>query len=151
MFNLCIEAYKVLQETVPGLQMVLVCGPRIDPEELDLPTGVEAYGYVSNLIELFAASDLAVIQLGLSSAMELIALEKPFIYFPIPEHFEQDELAKRFKRRNIGVDMSVTSATAEGLAEEILDNLSKEVSYPVTSFDGAKNAAIAIKELITKR
>jgi len=148
MFNLCIEAYKILIEKVHGLQMVLVCGPRIDPGSLDLPAGVEAYGYVSNLVELFAASDLAIIQLGLSSAMELIALEKPFIYFPIPQHFEQYQLAKRFNRRNIGVDMSVTSATAEALAKAILDNLSKEVSYPITNFDGAKNAAKAIKELL---
>jgi len=151
MFNLCIDSYKILEEKVPGLQMVLVCGPRMDPEELDLPSGVKAYGYVSNLIELFAACDLAIIQLGLSSAMELIALEKPFIYFPIPQHFEQDELAKRFNRRNIGVDMSVTSATVEALAKAILDNLSKEVRYPITNFNGAKNAALAIKELTINR
>jgi hypothetical protein len=46
-------------------------------------------------------------------------------------------LAKRFKRRNIGVDISVTSVTAEALAKEILNNLSQEVSYPITNFDGA--------------
>jgi len=151
MFNLCIEAYKILIEKVPSLQMVLVCGPRIDPESLDLPAGVEAYGYVSNLVELFAACDLAIIQLGLSSAMELIALEKPFIYFPIPQHFEQYQLAKRFNRRNIGLELSVASATAEELVNMILINLSKEVSYPDTNFNGAKKAALAIKKLITNR
>ena len=31
LLELCGEAYSLLQEALPGLQLVLICGPRIDP------------------------------------------------------------------------------------------------------------------------
>jgi UDP:flavonoid glycosyltransferase YjiC (YdhE family) len=129
--------------------MVLVCGPRINPSELDIPKGVVAYGYASNLIEHFAACDLGIIQLGLSTSMELIALQKPFIYFPIPQHFEQNDLANRLSRRGIGVGMSVTSATPDTLADTMLDSLSVKVNYTIKNFDGAKNAATYIRGILS--
>jgi len=151
LLKLCVESYKILKERVPGLQMVLVCGPRINPQELDIPSGVLAYGYVPNLIEHFATCDLAIIQIGLSTSMELISLQKPFIYFPIPQHFEQDDLANRLKRRSIGVGMSIKSVSADTLANTILDNLHAKVDYSLKNFDGAKNAAKHIQELLMQK
>jgi UDP:flavonoid glycosyltransferase YjiC (YdhE family) len=149
LLKLCLESYKILEKKVPGLQMALVCGPRINPSELDIPKGVVAHGYVSNLIEHFAACDLGIIQLGLSSSMELIALQKPFIYFPIPQHFEQDDMANRFRRRGVGFEMSIKSATPDTLANTIMDKINLKVNYPIKNFNGAKNAAKYIKELIS--
>ena len=72
-----------------------MCTFRINPQRLDVPSGVVVYGYVPNVIDYFAACDVVVLQPGLSSTMEIIALQKPFIYFPIPQHFEQYEFAKK--------------------------------------------------------
>ena len=36
-----------------------------------------------------AACDLAVVQGGLTTTMELTAVGRPFLYFPLANHFEQ--------------------------------------------------------------
>ena len=58
----------------PGLRMVVVTGPRIDPA-LALPAaeGLEVRGYVPDLYRHLAACDLAVVQGGLTTTMELTA------------------------------------------------------------------------------
>ena len=43
-----------------------------------------------DLYRHLAACDLAVVQGGLTTAMELTANQRPFIYFPLKHHFEQN-------------------------------------------------------------
>ena len=43
-----------------------------------------------DLYRHLAACDLAVVQGGLTTAMELTASRRPFIYFPLKHHFEQN-------------------------------------------------------------
>lgn len=50
---------------------------------------MEVQSYVDRLYEHFAASDLAVVQAGGTTTPELTALRRPFLYFPLEEHFEQ--------------------------------------------------------------
>lgn len=50
---------------------------------------MEVRGYVDRLYEHFAVSDLAVVQAGGTTTLELTALRRPFLYFPVEEHFEQ--------------------------------------------------------------
>jgi len=49
-------------ETPPGLRMVAVAGPRIDPDSIPAPQRAEVHGYVPNLHRQLAACDLAVVQ-----------------------------------------------------------------------------------------
>ena len=70
--------------------MIVVAGPRIDPESLPRPEGLEVVAYVHNLYRHLAACDLAVVQGGLTTAMELTASGRPFLYFPLRHHFEQN-------------------------------------------------------------
>ena len=43
-----------------------------------------------NLYRHLAACDLAVVQGGLTTSMELTAQKRPFLYFPLRHHFEQN-------------------------------------------------------------
>ena len=84
-----VEAHPYAAKRVPGLRTVVVTGPRIDPAAVPAPAGVEVRGYVPGLYRLLAACDVAVVQGGLTTTMELTALRRPFLYFPLRHHFEQ--------------------------------------------------------------
>src|SRR5436309_9672970 len=76
-----IAAYPEARRTVPALRMVVVGGPRIDPSSLPRHEGLEVHGYVEGLYRHLAVSNLAVIQGGLTTSMELTAARVPFLYF----------------------------------------------------------------------
>ncbi len=129
--------------------MILVCGPRLAAESLDVPQGVEVRGYVPNLYQHLAASDLAVVQGGGTTTMELTALRRPFLYFPLENHREQQILvAGALKRHGAGINMTYSETTPESLAETILSNIGREVTYPPIPADGARKAAQLINELL---
>ena len=83
-------AFPAAKQRVPNLRMVAVCGPRIDPASLAPQEGLEVRPYVHNLYRHLAACDLAVVQGGLTTSMELTANGRPFLYFPLRHHFEQN-------------------------------------------------------------
>lgn len=146
---MCGDAFPIAADKIPGLRMIMVCGPRLNRNEINFPDGVEVKRYVPNLYELLAASDLAVVQGGGTITLELTALRRPFLYFPIEGHSEQEvHVAGRLKRHGAGVKMMLSSTTPESLATAIIDNLQKEVTYPPIPVDGAKIAAKNIGELL---
>lgn len=147
--ELCGRSFPILKDKIPDLRMVLVCGPRLACEELDVRAGVEIKGYVPRLFEHFAASELAVVQGGATSTIELTALRKPFIYFPLQDHYEQRiHVPQRLARHSAGVRMEYSETTPETLADAILKNLNKEVNYPEIPTDGAQKAAKLISSLL---
>jgi len=149
LLELCGEAYPIIRERLQNLRMILVCGPRISAESIRAPQGVEVREYVPALYEHFAASDLAVVQGGGTTTLELTALRKPFLCFPIEGHCEQEiHVGGRLERHQAGVKMLYSKATPELLAKQILLNLGKEVTYPPIPTDGAKNAALLINQLL---
>jgi len=149
LLNLCIQAYPIARKKIPDLKMVLVCGPCFDPKSLQKTEGIEIKGYVPNLIEHFAAGDLAIVQAGGTSTIELTALRRPFLYFPLEQHCEQQvHVAGRLARHKAGVKMSYRNATPESLAERMVANTSKEVKYDPIPTDGAHNAAEKIKRFL---
>ena len=88
-------AFPAARRLVPGLRMVVVTGPRIDPESLAADglaavDGLDVRAYVHDLYRHLAACDLAVVQGGLTTTMELTASQRPFIYIPLRHHFEQN-------------------------------------------------------------
>jgi predicted glycosyltransferase len=82
-------SFDAAARLVPGLRMIAVAGPRIDPASLGTPAGVEVRAFVPDLYRHFVACDLAVVQGGLTTTMELAAARRPFLYFPLENHFEQ--------------------------------------------------------------
>ncbi len=85
-----IDAYPQAASKVPGLRMLVVAGPRIDPAALPSRPRGRGAAYVPDFYRHLAASDLAVVQGGLTTCMELTATRRPFIYLPLRQHFEQD-------------------------------------------------------------
>jgi Glycosyltransferase family 28 C-terminal domain len=98
LLRLCATAYPHIQRRVGDARMVLVCGPRIDRAHVQGPSGVEVRGYVPRLYEHFAASDVAIVQGGGTTTLELTALRTPFIYFPLEDHFRDH--AREASRRS---------------------------------------------------
>lgn len=142
-------AYPIAKEKIPELRMVLVTGPRLNPIEFNLPAGVEAHAFVANLDQHLAACDLALVQGGLTTSMELASAGTPFLYFPLKNHFEQNfHVAHRLEQYSAGRRMSFDKNTAEMIAQAMIQELkSPRISKPVES-DGAKRAAAMIAELL---
>jgi len=148
LLKLCGQAYPAIKEEFPDLRMILVCGPRITADSLSVPPGVEIREYVPDLYEHFAACDLAIVQGGATSTLELTALRKPFLYFPIEGHFEQAQVAERLSRYKAGAKMLYSQTTPESLAEKAISILGMEVSYASIPTDGAERAAQLISQLL---
>jgi len=147
LLTLCAKAYPIIKEHKPDLRMVLVCGPRLSPETLEVPQGVEVRKYVPDLFEHFAAADLAIVQGGATSTLELSALGRPFLYFPLEGHFEQANVADRLSRHKAGIKMRFSQTSPASLAEKILSHLGKEVRYAPIPLDGAQKAAQLTNQL----
>jgi hypothetical protein len=141
LLELCGAAAVPLRALVPGVRVVLVAGPRIAVDSVIVPEGVDVFGYVPRLYELFASCDVAVVQCGASATTELAALGTPFIYAPIDGHFEQEIVAARLARYATGRRMSLHSTTAGALAGMIFEELGRVSLYPSMPVDGATRAA----------
>ena len=148
LLRLSATAYPHLERRLPGVRMVLVCGPRLDPASVAAPPGVELRGYVPRLYEHFAASDVTVVQGGGTTTLELTALRRPFLYFPLEGHFEQElVVAERVARHGAGRRQSYAETTPEALAEAIVSLVGQEPAWPPIATDGARRAAALIHEL----
>lgn len=147
LLELCGRVYPLAATRVPGLRMLVVAGPRIDPNSLDLPAGVKRHGMVDALWRHFAAADLAVVQGGGTTTLELEVLRTPFLYFPVEGHAEQEvTVAGRLARHGAGVRMQHSATTPASLADAIVTHLGEVVSYPAVVADGARRAAARVLE-----
>ncbi len=144
-----IESFPEAKRRVPELRMIAVAGPRIDPDSLFAPDGLEVRAYVHDLYRHLAACDLAVVQGGLTTAMELTANRRPFIYFPLKHHFEQNfHVRHRLERYGAGRRMDFDDAPPEAIAIAIAEELGRSVDYRPVETDGAARAAALIAELL---
>lgn len=149
LLQLCGRAYSLLKKKLPTLRMVAVSGPRLSPETLSLPEEIERRGYVPRLYEHLAACDLAIVQGGGTTTLELTALRRPFLYFPLADHFEQRmHVSRRIERHGAGVKLEFAETTPEQLAAEVLAHIGEDVSYPPIKTDGAERAAKLLLALI---
>ena len=144
-----IDAFPEAKERVPALRMIVVAGPRIDPATLPQADGLEIRRYVHDLYRHLAACDLAVVQGGLTTSMELTANRRPFLYFPLRHHFEQNfHVRHRLERYGAGRCMDFETATPETIARAIAEEIGREVDYRPVETDGAARAAALIAELL---
>ncbi|HWH94269.1 MAG TPA: alpha/beta fold hydrolase [Baekduia sp.] len=144
-----IAAFGEAKERVPDLRMIVVAGPRIDPAALPAAERLEVRAYVHDLYEHLAACDLAVVQGGLTTAMELTASKRPFLYFPLRHHFEQTfHVRHRLERYGAGRLMDYETAGPQEIAIAIAEEIGREVAYRDVETDGAARAAAAIGELL---
>jgi Glycosyltransferase family 28 C-terminal domain len=147
LLRLWVEAFPYARQRIPDLHMVVVCGPRLTVPYADLPEGVELRGYVPRLYEHFAACDLAIVQGGGTSLLELTALNRPFLYFPLAKHFEQMiHVAWRQERLGAGLKLMQQEISAEELGIRIAAETGREVHYPHLAVDGATRLAEIVSQ-----
>jgi len=72
-----VAAVPHMRQRVPDLRLIVVTGPRIDPAALPPTAGVEYRSFVPDLYGHLAGCDLAIVQGGLSTCMELTATRRP--------------------------------------------------------------------------
>jgi predicted glycosyltransferase len=144
-----VDALPLARERVPGLRMLAVTGPRIDPAGLPAHDGLELRGYVHELYRQLAACDFAVVQGGLSTTMELVAAGTPFVSLPLASHFEQrHHVRHRLDRYGARDWLEYRDATPERIADAIAARIGSKPSYRAIGPGGADRAAAMIAELI---
>ncbi len=149
LLELCGAAYPLLKQARPDLQMLLVCGPRLDRDSLRVPHGVQVEGYVGALYKHPAACDPAIVQGGGTVTLELTALRRPFIFFPIEGHCEQElHVARRLARHRAGIRLRQSMTSPRQLADAVLGNIGAQVPWPEIPVNGARLAAEAVADLM---
>jgi len=144
-----IESLPHARQLMPQLRMVVVAGPRIDPASLPAHDGLEILPFVADLHRHLAACDVAIVQGGLTTSMELIANRRPFLYFPLRNHFEQNlHVRHRLERYGAGRPMYYEDSPPEKIAQAIAQEVGREVSYREVPVDGAAKAVRLIAELL---
>ena len=143
------KAFPAARRRVPGLRMIAVAGPRIDVSNLPSVKGVEVRPFVADLDLHLAACDVALTQGGLSTTMELTAARRPFLYFPLRDHCEQNiHVRHRLERYRAGRCMDFDDATPSNIADAIQLLVSQPVEYGEVETGTAARAAKLIAELL---
>ncbi len=144
-----IDAIPLARERQPRLRFLVVSGPRIDPDDVPQPEGALVRGYVPDLYRALAACDVAVVQGGLTTCMELTAAQRPFVYVPLENHFEQNiHVRHRLGRYGAGRCIRYHETDAPALADAIVREAGATPRYRPVETDGAARAAALLAELI---
>jgi pimeloyl-ACP methyl ester carboxylesterase/predicted glycosyltransferase len=144
-----IAGFPEAKQLVPQLRMIVVAGPRIDPAALPAAEGLEIRPYVHDLYRHLAACDMAIVHGGLSTAMELTANRRPFLYFPLGHHFEQNlHVHHRLERYRSGRRMDFEHSPPEAIAAAIAREIGRDVDYRSVPIHGAARAAALIAEVL---
>jgi predicted glycosyltransferase len=144
-----LDAVPTVRRTADDLRFVVVAGPRLDPRSLPRRKGVTTRRYVPQLYRHLAACDVAVVQGGLTTCMELTATRRPFVYVPLRHHFEQNfHVRHRLERYGAGRCMPYDELDPDALAAAIVEELDREVDYRPVEAGGAACAAGLIAELV---
>ena len=81
--------------------------------------------------------------------MELTASRRPFLYFPLRHHFEQNlHVRHRLQRYRAGRYMDYDSATPDQIAAAIASEIGREAGYRPVAADGAARAAAMLADLL---
>jgi UDP-N-acetylglucosamine:LPS N-acetylglucosamine transferase len=110
---------------------------------------VEVRAYVHELYRHLAVCDLAIVQGGLTTCMELAASRRPFLYFPLRHHFEQNfHVRHRLQRYGAGRCMDYEQETSTSIAEAMAQEIGRQVDYAAVETDGAARAARLMADLV---
>ena len=81
--------------------------------------------------------------------MELTANGRPFLYFPLRHHFEQNfHVRHRLERHGAGRCMDFENDGPDEIATAIAEEIGRETAYRPVATDGAARAAALIAELL---
>ena len=151
LLELIAEAFALVRKEQPDARLVMVTGPRLDPDELPDVDGMDKRGYVPDLFEHLACADVAIVQGGLSTTMELVAARRPFVYFPLAHHWEQQHfVAHRLDHFRAGIRMQFAATRPPDLAAAMLVAGRTTPAYRSVRRGGADRAADHLAALIRR-
>jgi len=144
---------------MPDAQLLVVCGASIDPRDLPAPVSdrVRVMGLVDDLPAYLAAADMAIVQAGLTTVGECLALGTPMVCVPIKWHREQENNARYAER--VGGARILEQVTPARLAEEVTSILRQHQARrqqatgheaPPSPIDGATKAAMHIERFLAR-
>jgi pimeloyl-ACP methyl ester carboxylesterase/UDP:flavonoid glycosyltransferase YjiC (YdhE family) len=143
------EAFALVRRQQPTARMLMVTGPRLAPEELPDVPGMEKRGYVPALFEHLACADVAVVQGGLSTTMELVAAQRPFVYFPIARHWEQQHFVSH-RLDHYGAGTNFATTTPADLAAAMIQAQGQVPAYRSVPPGGERAAAAQLATLLAR-
>jgi predicted glycosyltransferase len=151
LLELIAAGFEVVRKDEPDARMVMVTGPRIDPADVPDVDGMDKVGFVPNLFEHLACADLAIVQGGLSTTMELVAARRPFVYFPLAHHWEQQQfVAHRLDHYRAGTRMDFATTSPVDLADTMRRARQTPVAYRPVRRDGAARAAALLASVLAR-
>jgi hypothetical protein len=151
LLELVAEGFAHLRKELPDARMTMVTGPRISPGDLPDVEGLDKRGYLPDSFMHLAASDAAVVQGGLSTTMELVAARRPFLYFPLARHWEQQHfVTHRLQHYRAGTRMDFATTTPADLADAMRAALATRPRYRAVPRDGAAVVADRIAGMLTR-
>jgi predicted glycosyltransferase len=109
------------------------------------------HGYLPDLTTWLAACDVAVVQGGLTTCMELTALRKPFVYLPLRHHFEQNfHVRRRLDQYAAGtcLDYEVTRDPDAFAGAIVAETTRDTAAYRAVETDGAQQVARLLADLL---
>jgi predicted glycosyltransferase len=141
--------HRVVECLPPDLQTLVVTGPRIDPDTVPRRDNVEVRGYVHELYRHLAACDVAIVQGGLTTTMELVAARRPFVSIPLASHFEQRfHVRHRLDRYGATTRLDYAELTPQTVGATLDELRTTTPSYRPVHGGGAAHAASLIAELL---
>jgi predicted glycosyltransferase len=93
---------------------------------------------------------VAIVQGGLTTTMELAAAQRPFLFVPLENHFEQN-FHVRHRLGNYGAGRCIRYSEASdptALATALVGEVSRDVHYRPVETGGAARAAAMLAELV---
>ena len=95
------------------------------------------------------ACDIAVVHGRLTTTIALTAANRPFLYFPLGHHFEQNfHVRHRLDRYGAGTWTDYVATDPDLIAAGIRELADKHVSYRDVETDGAARVTQLIAELL---
>jgi UDP:flavonoid glycosyltransferase YjiC (YdhE family) len=141
--------HRVVECLPPDLRTLVVTGPRIDPESVPQRENAEVRGYAHELYRHLAACDVAVVQGGLTTTMELVATQRPFVSIPLASHFEQRfDVRHRLDRYGATAWLDYEALTPGTLGATLERVRASSPWYCPVDGGGAARAASLIAELL---
>jgi UDP:flavonoid glycosyltransferase YjiC (YdhE family) len=151
LLDLIAEGFAHLRKEVPDARMVMVTGPRISPDDITDVEGLTKHAFLPDAFAHLACADAAVVQGGLSTTMELVAAQRPFVYFPLARHWEQQEfVTHRLDHFRAGTRLDFATTSPRDLATAMQQAMNRRPRYRAGPRNGASVAGERIASLLTR-
>ena len=151
LLDLVAEGFAHLRKEVPDARMVMVTGPRISPDDITDVEGLTKHAFLPDAFAHLACADAAVVQGGLSTTMELVAAQRPFVYFPLARHWEQQEfVTHRLDHYRAGTRLDFATTSPRDLATALQHAMNRRPRYRAVPRNGASVAGERIASLLTR-